>query len=915
MATYLHSNSLPEEICLNYRKEGKNESLNCPTDLTDEVKISDITLIGEKECLIKDDIPEKLEIGNINSGDLILTKSSNIIETQERSPFKQVVKGFVLNKLSRKGGTPHLLSGLTDKIVKKLEEGRENTQNVTQVLPGEKNRGKESSIELSNELIPCELKSVVANDVSELPSVEEATECFEESKNTNNIEGKKLFLKPKLTKERESKSLPSSPARHSSCKVSSEIDHSSDSEEKSSISEFNNISSFSSKLFQNLNLETGNFNYDKEIEFNNMNIKHSEKKCHDPSNSNSVEYLENAYIQEKDGSKKLFSVYKYQHTFLTLKNIILQLRLPHILLLLSIIIHNSKTFSTYYIDWIFDCFIVSYVIYTLLCIIIQIPPQEIPFNVTYDDTQLEMTSIHQSERDKEMKGSVKILKGEYDLEEQNNFAMELVNMCIESQCLKISLIPKANESVEIMDEPYEVYDLCGAEISLVPKGLPKRRVFRKKFPICIKLPLASQKYSINDTSDDFEQEEKCDYVSLFPFQDGLLETPKRRALYIFALTDREKETWFYALKKCSKAEELNVTEYSCLYSSSPKLDITSMSYSSLLEMNSDETLSITEDSSGIGTEIAILPNKTKPTLQFESFVKTLFENYLRETNISEHSWKSDTSKKKDTQFRTYTVEWLNVALGRLFYDFLTQKCWSVRVIEKIQKKLNQLEMPSFMETLEVTDVSMGTCIPQLHSVSNITVDEFGIWFDFDFTYNGSFQMTLQTKLKMPKNKQQLQNDENTENSDVKQNNEVNESSDEDGSGSIKSPKQNKFINKIEKWISHKHFQTVAQSRFVKKYVGDISNMLLTLTVEVHVLQGILAVNIPPVPTDRIWYGFRKDPTLSLTASPKVGSHEINLSAIVKMIEQRLIRAFKKAIVMPHMDDLIIPLMFTSAYDE
>ncbi|GIY29741.1 testis-expressed protein 2 [Caerostris extrusa] len=395
-----------------------------------------------------------------------------------------------------------------------------------------------------------------------------------------------------------------------------------------------------------------------------------------------------------------------------------------------------------------------------------------------------MTSIHQSERDKEMKGSVKILKGEYDLEEQNNFAMELVNMCIESQCLKISLIPKANESVEIMDEPYEVYDLCGAEISLVPKGLPKE------------------------------------------------ETPKEELFIFFALTDRERKKHGLCIKKCSKAEELNVTEYSCLYSSSPKLDITSMSYSSLLEMNSDETLSITEDSSGIGTEIAILPNKTQPTLQFESF-----------------------------------------------------KCWSVRVIEKIQKKLNQLEMPSFMETLEVTDVSMGTCIPQLHSVSNITVDEFGIWFDFDFTYNGSFQMTLQTKLKMPKNKQ-LQNDENTENSDVKQINEGNESSDEDGSGSIKSPKQNKFINKIEKWISHKHFQTVAQSRFVKKYVGDISNMLLTLTVEVHVLQGILAVNIPPVPTDRIWYGFRKDPTLSLTASPKVGSHEINLSAIVKMIEQK-----------------------------
>lgn len=77
-------------------------------------------------------------------------------------------------------------------------------------------------------------------------------------------------------------------------------------------------------------------------------------------------------------------------------------------------------------------------------------------------------------------------------------------------------------------------------------------------------------------------------------------------------------------------------------------------------------------------------------------------------------------------------------------------------------------MPSFIETLEVTDVFMGTCIPQLHSVSNVVADEFGVWFDFDFTYNGSFQMTLQTKLKMPKTKNQMQSDEQTDNPELKQ---------------------------------------------------------------------------------------------------------------------------------------------------
>ncbi|CAL1282431.1 unnamed protein product [Larinioides sclopetarius] len=895
MAAYLHSNQSSDEVCLNFTKENKlEEFLHVPTDLADTAEISDIVAFDEKETpktFLADDISEKLTTENNTSPrDLAFIKNVNVREVHETSPFKQAVKGFVLNKLSKKVGSSHLLSGLTEKIVKKLEEGKENAVNGTQTLPGEKNRVKDSSIEVANDPIPCELKSVVANDISEISTVEEAIECFEESKTLLNIpEGnKKLHIKPKIL----SRSLPSSPARYFGRKGSAEMDHSSDSEEKSSLSESNNISTFSSKLFPSLDLETTNLNSEDSIELSTMSVEHSEEKFIYPPDPKPVEYFTNAYAGESNTSKNLFSVHKYQPTFLALKNLLAQLPLPHGFLLLSIIVHNSKTISSYYLDYIFDGFIIAYVIYTLLCIVIQIPLEKLPPHVTYDDTQLEMTSIHQSVAEKTMKGSVKILKGDYDPDEQKYHTAELVNIHIENQCLKISRISKHNESEENMTTPIEIYDLCGADISLVPKGLSKRRAFRKKFPICIKLPLSSKNFrTINDSYNDVDQEERCDYVTLFPYKDGLLEAPKRQALYIFALTDREKETWFYALKKCISSEELNATECSSLYSSSPKLDMTSISYSSLMEINSEETLSVTEDSSGISAEISFVSSKTKPTLEFQDYVKTLFEIYFRDINTSDHSWKPgiflDISQKEDIKSTTRPVEWINVALGRLFYDFLTQKYWSERIMEKIQKKLNNLEMPSFVETLEVTDVFMGTCIPQLHSVSNVVVDEFGIWLDFDFTYNGSFQMTLQTKLKMPK-KHQIQSDEQTDNPEMKQSAEANESSDDEG----KSPKQNKLINKLEKWITHKHFQTVAQSRFVKKYVGDISNMLLTLTVEVNLLQGILAINIPPVPTDRVWYGFRKDPILNITASPKVGSHEINLSAVVKMIEQRLIRAFK-----------------------
>ncbi|KFM75644.1 Testis-expressed sequence 2 protein, partial [Stegodyphus mimosarum] len=173
-----------------------------------------------------------------------------------------------------------------------------------------------------------------------------------------------------------------------------------------------------------------------------------------------------------------------------------------------------------------------------------------------------------------------------------------------------------------------------------------------------------------------------------------------------------------------------------------------------------------------------------------------------------------------------------------------------------------------------------------------------MWIDFDFNYDGNFQMTLKTRLKMTRGKH-LENTGITDPSAVKQNGDSIDSSDEDESeAKSHSVNRNKLFNKIEKWISYRHFQTVAQSKFVKRYVGDISNMPLTLTVEVNALHGILTVNIPPVPSDRVWYGFRKDPVLSLTAYPKVGTREINLSAVVQMIERKLIQEFKKALVMP-----------------
>lgn len=60
----------------------------------------------------------------------------------------------------------------------------------------------------------------------------------------------------------------------------------------------------------------------------------------------------------------------------------------------------------------------------------------------------------------------------------------------------------------------------------------------------------------------------------------------------------------------------------------------------------------------------------------------------------------------------------------------------------------------------------------------------------------------------------------------------------------------RFVDKIAK---SKYFQKATETEFIKKKMEEVSNTRLLLTVELQELRGTLAVNIPPPPTDRIWY--------------------------------------------------------------
>ncbi|KAF7237457.1 Testis-expressed protein 2 [Varanus komodoensis] len=115
----------------------------------------------------------------------------------------------------------------------------------------------------------------------------------------------------------------------------------------------------------------------------------------------------------------------------------------------------------------------------------------------------------------------------------------------------------------------------------------------------------------------------------------------------------------------------------------------------------------------------------------------------------------------------------------------------------------------------------------------------------------------------------------------------------------------RFVDKIAK---SKYFQKATENEFIKKKIEEVSNTPLLLTVEVQELTGTLAVNIPPPPTDRVWYSFRVPPQLDLKVRPKLGEREVTFIHITEWIEKKLQHEFQKILVMPNMDDLILPLM-------
>lgn len=474
----------------------------------------------------------------------------------------------------------------------------------------------------------------------------------------------------------------------------------------------------------------------------------------------------------------------------------------------------------------------------------------------------------------------------------------------------------------------KIYDLTNSKIYLVPHSLARKRVWNKKYPICIELAKQDDFLAkVQGDKSDVVVEEKTPAAGDRSEAVGTSEEPKRAhtepVLYLFGRTGRDKEEWFrrmlLASKLKSEAKKPSGLPTSCLSHSR------SSSRSSL-----DEVLQSHLRQKDLDASVK------QKVLEYNVYMAKYVSQSAGSPTTSpvQSAGSSPGIVKKFPASHDQESEseaWVNALLGRIFWDFLGEKYWADVVSKKIQKKLSKIRLPYFMNELTLTELDMGISIPKILSSSKPSVDHRGIWFDLEISYNGSFLMTLETKMnltRLGKEGEGLgeQGKEGTRPrtyflADSDEESSSAGSSDEEDAvevpeipgveGYVGGHRPSKIMRFVDKIAKSKYFQKATETEFIKKKIEEVSNTPLLLTVEVQECRGTLAVNIPPPPTDRIWYGFRSAPHLELKARPKLGEREVTFAHVTDWIENKLNKEFQKIFVMPNMDDVWLPIMHSA----
>jgi len=450
-------------------------------------------------------------------------------------------------------------------------------------------------------------------------------------------------------------------------------------------------------------------------------------------------------------------------------------------------------------------------------------------------------------------------------------------------------------------------DVSKCTLILKPDDLPVRRMWNKKYPIKLIIPknlLVKRKINLSLEELTLSMNDILEGVDIHSDDTEITKNLEDEEIFLFGNTGREKEDWFYRMQLCVKPlrHQFGVNE------SNPSIE----------------------------------PQNSYPHYMVELITES--EKVMQ-------------LNQKGKKMEPY-LAWLNIFLGRAFWDFWHDQYWTNKLHQKIQTRLSKINTPPFITNITLKALDCGHNIPIIHKGSVPVLDEYGVWTDLQITYKGCFTLTLETQLNVdyyvellssiakkkagvdPKDHSQLS--KLTKMSEISNDALGQDDHDIDDVSNFHEELQNVYFedepeDHLDPLLSDPRTKAFLDSRAGKKVVGLVGwlaksklakrvaetdfakkayekayekfrKMPIILKVEIQSVRGNLAVNIPPPPTNRLWFGFRGNPVIFITATPKVGDKQVRLTYLTSWIEKKLKEEFKKYLVLPSMQDISIKLM-------
>lgn len=184
------------------------------------------------------------------------------------------------------------------------------------------------------------------------------------------------------------------------------------------------------------------------------------------------------------------------------------------------------------------------------------------------------------------------------------------------------------------------------------------------------------------------------------------------------------------------------------------------------------------------------------------------------------------------------TKWFNAVINRLFLSLQHTDAMHNYLVSKIEKKLNKMKTPGFLDKFQITKVRAGHGAPFItFPVLKEINPEGDLLVSLYVHYFGEMSVQLATKVN---------------------------------------------IN--------------LGSRFKPREV----DVLLSMTLEK--LQGPMLVKIKPPPSARMWYTFETEPAMNIKIEPVISSRQMSYNIITNSIEKKLKESVKTSIVLPHWDD-------------